>query len=192
MDRDSLIQRIDSLVRSLVSPARYAHCRATALLAAELCRRFSVDSGKGRIAGLAHDMARELPSEELLRLASGDGLPVSTAEEAAPILLHGRAAAVLLKKRAGYADPEVLDAICDHVTGRPSMGGVSRILFVSDFLEPSRDFLPPAFRDRTLSLGLDAMVLAVLERKIQYVRAQSLEVTEASHALLEELSKDAG
>ncbi|HET6452416.1 MAG TPA: hypothetical protein VFI08_13950, partial [Spirochaetia bacterium] len=73
------------------------------------------------------------------------------------------------------------------VTGRGSMGPLSRIVFAADFLEPTREFVSPEFRRRTLSLSLDEMVLAVLERKIHFVRAASREVAADAKDLQAEL-----
>ena len=53
------------------------------------------------------------------------------------------------------------------------MGLISKIVFAADFLEPTRDFVSPEFRRRTLSLSLDEMVLAVLDRNIHFIRAAS-------------------
>jgi nicotinate-nucleotide adenylyltransferase len=188
---NSLRIKIDSLSRSSMPEERYAHCLATAELARELCARFGADEEKGFIAGLFHDAAREMPPHELLRLAARDGLPLSSAEVENPLVLHGRAAAVLLAERAGYDKPDVLSAIRDHVTGRPSMGILSKILFVADFLEPTRSFIDTGFRKRTIALDLDLMVRIVLKEKIAYVRKIAEPVAEESLALREELEKDA-
>jgi nicotinate-nucleotide adenylyltransferase len=190
MDR-SVIAAVDSFVNSLLSRARYAHSRSTAELAGGLCLRFGVEEEKGYVSGLAHDAAREIAPGELVSLAARDRQPVTEFERKSPILLHGRAAAVLLAENTGYSDPDVLQAIRDHVTGRPSMGMLSKIVFTADFLEPTRDFLPRDFRMRALASALDVMVLAVLERKIQYVETGSTPVAEASRSLFEELKRNA-
>ncbi len=191
MSRDSLLIEIDSLVRSRLSAARYAHSLSTAALARKLCVRFHVNADKGYVCGLAHDAAREAPAEEIMRLCGLDGLPFAQEEVNNPILLHGRASAMLVNESTGFADPEVLQAIRDHVTGRPSMGTLSRILFAADFLEEGREFLPPGFARRTLTLDLDAMTLAVLDGKIQYIRAESKPVAQSSLNLFEELTRNA-
>ncbi len=71
------------------------------------------------------------------------------------------------------------------------MGILSKIVFAADFLEPTRDFVSPEFRRRTLGLSLDEMVFAVLERKIHYVKAEGQEVAADALALYEELSSHA-
>jgi nicotinate-nucleotide adenylyltransferase len=160
-------------------------------LASELCDRFHADEEKGYIGGIAHDLARELNISEVLLLAEKDGLPVREWEKANPLLLHGRAAAAVLTKHTGYSDAETLQAIRDHITGRGGMGPISKIVFAADFLEPTRELVSPEFRRRTLGLSLDEMVLAVLERKLHFLRAASIEVAADSRELHEELTTHA-
>ena len=192
MDKVVWRSRVAALVEATLSRPRLAHSREVARLACELCDRFRVDEDSGYIAGIAHDLAREKEAAEMVSLAEADGQPVTDLERATPLLLHGRASAFLLLRLAGYDDPEVLEAVRDHVTGRGGMGQLSRILFVADFLEPTREFVSPEFRRRTSGLSLDEMVLAVLERKMHYVRAASAVIAPHSLALHRELKENAG
>ena len=186
-DRNVWRSRAAALAEASLSRPRLTHSREVARLASELCDRFHADEEKGYIAGIAHDLARELDPAEMLLLAERDGLPVRDYERANPLLLHGRAAAAILTKHTGYEDAEALQAIRDHVTGRCSMGLLSKIVFSADFLEPTRDFISPEFRRRTLGLSLDEMVLAVLERKIHYVKSAAREIAPDAQALHAEL-----
>lgn len=183
------LSRIETLAREMMSPARYSHCRETGILARALCARFHQDGDKGFLAGLFHDAARGMSAADLLDLAPRDGLPISAVERAHPLVLHGRAAAVILAERGGYADPDVLWAIRDHVTGRPGMGPLSRIVLAADYLEPTRRFLEPEVRERILALELDSMLREVLEGKIGYVRSIHEPVAEATLALKGELER---
>jgi predicted HD superfamily hydrolase involved in NAD metabolism len=190
-ERNVWRSRASALVEASLSKPRLAHSREVARLASELCDRFHADEERGYIAGMAHDLARELPAAEMLLLAESDGSPVSEWERGHPLVLHGRAAAAVLTKHTGYADGETLQAIRDHVTGRGKMGVISRIVFAADFLEPRRDFVSPEFRRRTLALSLEEMVLAVLERKLHFLRADTLEIAPDSLSLREELAAHA-
>ncbi len=183
---------LDAFARSSLTERRYQHSRRVADLSAELCSRHAVQSELGCLAGLGHDLARERPPAEILAIARRDGLAVSVTESENPLLLHGRAAAVLMVEEAGVSDPAVLQAVRDHVCGRPSMGTLSRILFAADYLEDGRNFHEEAARLRTLALPLDRMVLAVVEGKIHHVRARSRPVAAESLALYEELKRNAG
>jgi len=190
-DRNVWRSRASALVEASLTRPRLNHSREVARLSSELCDRFHADEEKGYIGGMAHDLARELDVAEILLLAESDGAPVSDWERARPLLLHGRAAAAVLLKHTGYSDGETLQAIRDHVTGRGSMGPISKIVFAADFLEPTRDFVSPEFRRRTLALSLDEMTLAVLERKLHYVRADGREVAPGALALHQELTTHA-
>jgi nicotinate-nucleotide adenylyltransferase len=190
-DRNVWRSRAAALVEASLSRPRLLHSREVARLSSELCDRFHADEEKGYIAGIAHDLARELSISEMLILAESDGLPLRDWEKANPLLLHGRAAAAILTKHTGYTDAETLQAVRDHVTGRGTMGPISRIVFAADFLEPTREFVSPEFRRRTLSLSLNEMVLAVLDRKLHFVRAASKEVAADALSLHEELTANA-
>jgi len=190
-DRNVWRSRAAALVEASLSRPRLIHSREVARLSSELCDRFHADEEKGYIAGISHDLARELDISEMLLLAERDGLPLRDWEKSNPLLLHGRAAASILTKHTGYADEEALQAIRDHVTGRGSMGPISKIVFAADFLEPTREFVSPEFRRRTLGLSLDEMVLAVLDRKIHFVKSASQEVAGDSMTLREELTSHA-
>jgi len=190
-ERNVWRSRAAALAEASLSRPRLSHSREAARLASELCDRFRVDEEKGYIAGICHDLARELDLSEIVLLCKEDGLPIEPWERDNPMLLHGRAAASILLKDTGYSDAEVLDAIRDHVTGRGGMGNLSKIVFAADYLEPTREFVSPEFRRRTLGLSLDEMTLAVLERKLHHVRAQSQEIVPAAQALHEELTKHA-
>jgi len=190
-DRNVWRSRASALAEATLSKPRLAHSREVARLSSELCDRFHADEERGYIAGMAHDLARELDEAEILLLAESDGRGVTPWERERPLLLHGRAAAAILTKHTGYVDEDALQAIRDHVTGRGSMGPISRIVFVADFLEPTRDLVSPEFRRRSLALSLDEMVLAVLDRKLHFIRAAAKEIAPDAIALHEELTTHA-
>jgi predicted HD superfamily hydrolase involved in NAD metabolism len=190
-ERNVWRSRASALAEATLSKPRLSHSREVARLASELCDRFHADEEKGYIAGMAHDLARELAMAEILLMAESDRKPVTPWERERPLILHGRTGAAILNKHTGYTDEETLQAIRDHVTGRGSMGPISRIVFVADFLEPSRDFVSPEFRRRSLALSLDEMVLAVLDRKIHFLRAASLEIAPDAQSLHRELTTHA-
>ena len=175
--------RIRRALEARLCAKRLAHSEAVAALARELCGRFGAPDRSGYLAGLAHDIARELPIAEITALASRDGRPVSRDEEQMPILLHGRAGAVVLETELGINAPELLDAVRDHVTGRPGMGTISGIVYAADFLEPGRGFLAETERLRLLSGELRAMVRSVLEKTVEHLELRGRSVAGVSRDL---------
>jgi len=185
------LESVASLLRDSLSTARRAHCLGTAAFAALLCVRHGLDPEKGHLAGLGHDLARELPASEWLRLAGGEEASVCPWERDAPVLLHGRAGAGLLREQLGITDAEVLTAVADHVTGRPGMPALSKVLFCADFLEPGRDFVDDALRRLALQANLDQATALVLERVLAYLRREGVRIAPPALELYEELRGDA-
>ena len=50
-------------------------------------------------------------------------------------VLHARAGRIIAAQRYGITDTEVLDAIENHVTGRPGMTLLEQIVFLADYTE---------------------------------------------------------
>lgn len=180
---------VESLLSRHLSAERQAHSRRVGRLSAELCVRRALDDGKGRLAGLAHDLAREMPQRQLRRLAVRDGGGVSLLEDRYPVLLHGRAAAVVLRETLEMEDPEILEAVACHVTGAPGMGLLARIVFAADFLEPGRGFLSEQQRRQMLGMDIDRMLILVLEEIFRHLRSEGRPIARPALDLFEELQR---
>jgi len=157
------------------------------MLAKRLCIRYGTEPDKGRAAGLMHDIAREMNGELLLNLAMTDGNKITSWERKRPVLLHGRAGAVILKRDFGFNDSEILEAVRNHVTGKPGMSLLSKIIFVSDFLEPARVFIDSEQRKRIMSMDIDSMLAEVLSMIFCYLEREKKEIAPPSIALYKEL-----
>ena len=88
-------------------------------------------------AGRWHDALRDAPEEELRALFRDPAMP--------PGVLHGPAAAERLSAD-GERRQSVLDAVRWHTVGFPDWDRTGRALFMTDFLEPGRQFMA---QDRT-------------------------------------------
>jgi predicted HD superfamily hydrolase involved in NAD metabolism len=182
----SLRRRCLRLLRARLGRARRRHCRRTADLAARMAPRFGVEAGAAFLAALAHDLARELDGSELVRRAERDGRPIADWEAARPVLLHGRAAAAILAEAGGFP-VGVREAVADHVTGRPGMTPLARLVFVADYLEPGRRFVGKAERRRVTALPPSRQAAWVLERVFEHLRREGLAFAPPALAMREEL-----
>ncbi len=186
MEPAELAEALDiRLVREL-SPSRAAHSRAVAALAAELCSRHAVDPARGFAAGLAHDLCKELPVATQRDLAASSGF-LSPSSFLADKVVHGPAAAALLMRDYGVADDELLAAVAYHTVGRPGMGRLEIFVYCADKIEPGRHEVTQAFRDRCLSLEPRAMLLAVMESTMAYLREKGREIAPETLLLYNEL-----
>jgi len=158
-----------SFLQDNLSMKRFAHSLGTASCAEKLCRKFSLDPAAGHFAGLSHDIARELPEEQIMALTRLDGNKVADWELSKPVLLHGRAGAVILRRKFSVKDPDVLSAVRFHTTGRIHMSDLEKVVFIADYIEPNRTFLPDGFRERISGFSLDGMILHILNDLFGYM-----------------------
>jgi predicted HD superfamily hydrolase involved in NAD metabolism len=119
---------------------RYAHSVRVARCADILAMRHGVSSGKARVAGMLHDLARLYSAERLIAESQARGFTVSAAEREHPTLLHARLGAALARERFGIEDPEVLSAIEKHTLGAGEMSPLDCVVYLADSLEPHRKF----------------------------------------------------
>ena len=180
------IMRIETAARQALSKERFLHSRNTALLARELCRRFGLDPLAGYLAGIAHDLAKQMDGKQMLELAEKDGGKISDIGKGKLNLLHGRAAAVLLKESFRVNNKDVLEAVAVHTLGSENMGPLAKVIYVADKTEVSRN-IDPALRKMCYEEELDVILLAVLHRTINKLRSRKLEPSEETLRLLKKM-----
>lgn len=188
-----LIKEIEDYVKSVLSTERFIHTKRVVSDTVILCRMHKQDEKKGEYAGLLHDLARELPGGEIIRIVQEDqAYQIREWEREFPILLHGKAAAILSEKLFSINDKEILEAIELHTLGRPSMTELSKILFVADYIEEGRDHITKAYRDKLMSLPLDNKVYKVLVDLVDYMKNRGMFMAPPTWELYEQLKIKTG
>ena len=61
---------------------------------------------KAYLCGIFHDIAREIPTDQMADLAKERGIPVGKEELAEPLLLHGDLAAAVMKENYNKNESE--------------------------------------------------------------------------------------
>lgn len=121
-------------VKSRLSEKRYVHSFKVSKIARVFAGKAGYSADKAEIAGLLHDIAKELPGVENARIISESGIAVSGFELEYHHILHALAGAVIAEREFGITDPEILDGIRCH-NGRPAMGTIEKIIFISDHID---------------------------------------------------------
>ncbi len=135
------IDEIKEELRKTLSQKRYVHSLGVAGEAEKLARRYDADTEKAYLAGLVHDCAKEYPPEDMEKiLKSKYGVPVDAMSRLMPKILHGPLGACDAQSKFGICDPEILDAVKCHTTGKGNMSMLAKIIYIADYIEPNRDF----------------------------------------------------
>ncbi|KIX84497.1 bis(5'-nucleosyl)-tetraphosphatase (symmetrical) YqeK [Thermus filiformis] len=175
------IASLEEKVKALVRPERFAHILRVAELAREIARNNGLDPERAYLAALLHDAARDLPEEELLRLAP----PKNEVERAHPLALHGRAARVLARDW-GVKDEEVLEAVEGHVFGVDPQNGIGMALYVADVSEPGRG-VNGEIRELALAGRLLEAYRRAVRNKVEYLQKKGIPVHPRTLEVYEEL-----
>ena len=182
-----IYENIYSFIQENLSEKRINHSTGVSKLAESLCKRYDIEPGKGLIAGISHDIAREFDKDRMEEYAKKDGNPLYSWEKKYPILLHGRAGAEYIKEKWGIADPGILEAIRYHTYGKPGMCTLAKILFVADYLEPGRKFLEQKEREDILKLRIEEIMVYVLKGKFEHIKKKGREILQTSLLLYKEM-----
>ena len=169
-------EEIRAFTEAHVKAKRYQHSVRVAEMCARLCRQYGLDSRKGYLAGIGHDMCKDFSDQELLELAARDGRKIIDYDRKKPALLHGRAAAVMLREHFKVYDPEILEAVANHTSGIIGMCDLTKCLFLADKIEPGRPQSTDEYREKLLSLPLDEMLYSVLEENYEYLKKKGYEI----------------
>lgn len=130
-------------LRKRVKPKRFEHVMGVASTAEKLARTYGVDPQKARLAGLLHDWDKGYRDGEIRQRARELGVDAEVGEwvvDAMPEVLHGPTAAAALGREFPEIPADVLQAIRVHTTGAVEMGGLDKVLYVADAIEPNRAF----------------------------------------------------
>ena len=187
-----LLERVQAYAKAHLSTARYEHSVRVGETAEQMCALYGEDPFKGKFAGIAHDICKEISGEDMLSLAQKDGKPITDLEQNKLSLLHGRAAAVKLRTDFGVTDDDVLEAVANHTFGGEHLCNLAKIVFVADKIEPGRPQSTDEYRANLFSLPLNAMVLSVVQENIEFLEKKGRVVADVSLRFRDELQKSAG
>ncbi len=154
---------------------RVAHVAGCESAAVSLARCWGEDPELAAEAAILHDITKRCGRDQQLQLCEKYGIIIDNSEKENYRLLHARTGAALARELFGV-DDTVYGAIRWHTTGKPDMTRFEKILYLADYIEPTRDFdgiealRALAFED------LDAAMALGLSMTINEVRRAGREV----------------
>lgn len=123
-----------------IGTLRYNHSLGVMNTSIKLAKHYHTNEKKAALAGLLHDCAKFDVGKDLLKMADEFGIILDNVMRNNVELIHGPLGAEIAKREYNILDKEVLDAISYHTTGKESMSLLEKIIFIADYIEPSRKF----------------------------------------------------
>jgi len=127
------------IAMSYLKAKRIPHVLGTEETAVRLAEQYGADVEKARVAALLHDCTKRLSMDEQLALCESYGIELDELEQKALKLLHAKTGAAIARDVFGV-DDEIYNAILWHTTGRADMTVLEKVIYLADYIEPTRDF----------------------------------------------------
>lgn len=154
------ISDIKDILKIRLSKKRYTHSVNVAKAAMALAEKFGADCDKAYLAGLVHDICKEIPTEEQLEMALACGRGFSDVEAKVPPLYHSAAGAWYCENILHIADEEILNAVRYHTAGRADMSLTEKIIYLADLISEDRSYKDV---NKMRKLAFDSIDNAMLE-----------------------------
>lgn len=169
------MELIKAELEKRLTTSRYEHVLRVAELAKVLAKKHGVCEQDAEEAALFHDIAKCMDKEtleKLLQEAGADERLFQFHHE----LWHGPVGAMIAEKTFGVTNPDILNAVRYHTTGRRGMSKLEKVIFIADLVEPGRDFPGVETLRKVMDEELDEAMAACIAHSILYLVSKRVSV----------------
>lgn len=167
-DVERLLQEINQDAKQMLSEKRYQHSIGVMKKAEQLAKKYGVDIQKAKLVGLAHDIAKEMSKEEMLKYVEKRHIDVDEYEAENIGLLHAKIGADFCREKYGFSE-DMQKAIEYHTTGKPGMDDLAKIVFIADKTEEGRTHVDFARVTEKEEEGINPLLLYILNNSIIHI-----------------------
>ena len=164
---------VENVVRKRLSEKRFNHSKSVEENCEKLAKKYGENIEKARLVGIAHDMAKEISTDEKMIYCGKNNIEIDPVEKKNPELLHGKIGADIAKKEFEF-DDSMCRAIEYHTTGKVGMDLLAKILFVADCIADDRTWDGIEEGRKKAYEDLDAAVLYFLNHTIAHMIEKNL------------------
>lgn len=134
------LDELTSYLRMNLSPKRFTHTLNVASEAIRLAKVYEENEHLAYIAGLLHDICKEMPKDAQWELIKDEETAKEPEFIACPHAWHGAAASNFSKREFQIKNTEILNAIRYHTTGRGEMSRLEEIIYMADLVCADRTY----------------------------------------------------
>ncbi|MNO46692.1 putative nicotinate-nucleotide adenylyltransferase [compost metagenome] len=166
--REALIEA----VRAQMPAKRWKHTLGVMESSIQLAELYGADPERAETAAILHDVAKYWPVERMKEIIEQNDLNLNLLKHDKQ-LWHSEVGAFVAEQDYGITDPDILNAIRFHTSGREDMSLLEKIVCLADYIEPGRDFpgvdkirkLAKVSLEEGLVAGFDSTISLLLEKR---------------------------
>lgn len=128
------------LLRTKLDDYRFQHSLAVADRAVILAEKYGAHKEKAYLAGLLHDITKNLSDEEQLHFFDSSAIMLSTVEKESPKVWHAISGGEFIKNELKIKDSDIINAVRYHTTGRANMSLLEKVIYIADFTSLDRKY----------------------------------------------------
>lgn len=168
-------ERLLKEVEKRLPKKRFEHVLRVTETAKRLAERFSVPVEKAELAALLHDIAKYMEPKDMQKLIEENG------EDERMLsfhhgIWHAAAGRIIAMDEFGVNDPDVLNAIRYHTTGRTGMSELEKVIYVADLIEPGRNFPGIEELRNAAERSIDIAMKACIAHSVGYLVERQADV----------------
>lgn len=163
------LENIKKELKNVLQVKRYEHVIRVCDTAVRLNKDLSLglDDKKIKLAALLHDCAKNNEEKYFNFYREKYNLKENIFEDF--FIAHAILGEIVAKELYGVEDDEVLSAIRWHTTGTINMNLLEKLIFISDFIEPGRDFKDSKIVETKIYENFDKGILLCLNLTIKHL-----------------------
>ena len=182
------INKIDTYLKENLSKKRYEHSLLVAKEAKSLAKIYHVDEEKAYLAGLIHDIAKELSEEENNYWIKKGNLAHDLKKENYKKIRHADIGALIAKEKYNL-DNDICNAIKYHTIGNKNMDTLAKIIYIADKIgrkEIPKELIP--IKDLAKK-DLNAALMYFIEKQNKNLISKNITPHKNTEELLQTLKK---
>lgn len=166
----------EEILEKMLEIDRLNHSYCVAKRAIKLAKINGMDEKKSEIAGLLHDITKNMPDLQQLEIIKKAGIALDEIQKESHKLLHAISGSIYVKERLKIDDEEIISAIRYHTTGKANMTLLEKIIYLADFTSSDRNFEDVEYMRELVDNSLDEGLKYGLEYSIKILMAKKSKI----------------
>ena len=155
-----------AIIREKLDDYRYNHSLCVAKEAKRLAILYGENADDAYLAGLLHDITKNLTPQEHLKIFDDFGIMLTDVEKSSIPVWHGISASVYVKNILTVQNENIISAIRYHTTGKSNMTLFEKLIYLADFTSKDRDYPDVDVIRNLVNISLDDAFIYALQYSI--------------------------
>lgn len=181
-----MVEKIKEYLKENLSDYRYNHCLNVANVSQSLARHYYFDEEKAYIAGLIHDIAKEMSEDENKMIIEKYNLSMDLLNKNNKKNLHADIGSVLAKELFNLPD-DICKAVKNHTFGNVDMNILDMIVYVADKIEPGKNYVGIEEERNLAYIDIKDSMILCIENKIKKLINENKKINKRTYEVLEYL-----